>query len=67
MTARRKMGRPPLPEGPRGCTTIRISAEERATFEEVAKARGMSLTKWIRHAALTWTLLQLGEMRGARA
>jgi antitoxin component of RelBE/YafQ-DinJ toxin-antitoxin module len=45
-----KLGRPFLPEDQtRNCTvSLRLQLEERATYEKIAKTKGLSLSEWIR-------------------
>lgn len=45
-----KAGRPPLPEGNAKATMlrVRITADERAVFEAVAKTKNQTISEWIR-------------------
>jgi len=45
-----KAGRPPLPEGSAKATMlrVRITPDERAAFEAVAKTKNQTISEWIR-------------------
>ena len=46
---KRKVGRPKLPASERrSVVTLRLSQQERGSFESSAKAKGLPLSTWIR-------------------